>query len=104
MRIQQYLALFILPILIVLFIFKCAPTQEDSTKIREAIMEANTNFMAKFNEGDAAGVPDGARSTDPAAGLRIRPHRPGKLGGALRDVGLGAGDGLVQRCQLGPKR
>ncbi len=56
MRIHHYLTSFILPIFIMLFIFQCAPTQEDSTKIREAIMEANTNFMAKFNEGDAAGI------------------------------------------------
>jgi uncharacterized protein (TIGR02246 family) len=56
MRNNHDLIAFILPILIMLFIFQCAPTQEDVTKIRDAIKEVNANFIAKINEGDAAGV------------------------------------------------
>ena len=43
--------------MIVLLLFlNCQPTQEDGTKICEAIVAANGNFMEAFNRGDAAGV------------------------------------------------
>jgi uncharacterized protein (TIGR02246 family) len=43
--------------MIALLVFmNCQPAQEDSTKIREAIVAANGNFMEAFNSGDASGL------------------------------------------------
>ena len=56
MRLNQFIkSAIILMIALVLFL-NCQPTQQDSTKIREAIVAANGNFMEAFNSGDAAGL------------------------------------------------
>jgi len=39
-----------------LLFMNCQPTQQDNTKIREAIVAGNGNLMEAFNSGDAAGV------------------------------------------------
>jgi uncharacterized protein (TIGR02246 family) len=56
MRLNQFIkSAFFLMIALLLFL-NCQPAQEDSTKIREAIVAANGNFMEAFSKGDAAGV------------------------------------------------
>ena len=56
MRTNQFIkSAFFLMIALLLFL-NCQPAQEDSTKIREAIVAANGNFMEAFNKGDAAGL------------------------------------------------
>jgi uncharacterized protein (TIGR02246 family) len=56
MRLNRFIkSAFILMIALLLFL-NCQQPQEDGTKIREAIVTANGNFMEAFNSGDAAGV------------------------------------------------
>jgi uncharacterized protein (TIGR02246 family) len=56
MRFNQFIKPAIILMIALLLFLNCQPTQQDSTKIREAIVTANGNFMEAFNKGDAAGV------------------------------------------------
>ena len=56
MRLNQFIKSAIILMMALLLFLNCQPTQEDSTKIHEAIVAANGNFMEAFNSGDAAGV------------------------------------------------
>jgi uncharacterized protein (TIGR02246 family) len=56
MRLNQFIKSAIILMIALLLFLNCQPTQEDGTKIREAIVAANGNFMEAFNNGDAAGV------------------------------------------------
>jgi len=56
MRTNQFIKSAIYLMIALLLVLNCQPAQEDSTKIREAIVAANGNFMEAFNKGDAAGL------------------------------------------------
>jgi len=56
MRLNQIIKSAIILIIALLLFLNCQPTQQDSTKIREAIVAANGNFMEAYNSGDAAGL------------------------------------------------
>ena len=56
MRLNHFIKSAIILMIALLLFLNCQPTQQDSTKIREAIVAANGNFMEAFNSGDAAGV------------------------------------------------
>jgi uncharacterized protein (TIGR02246 family) len=56
MRLNQLIKSVIILMIALLLFLNCQPTQENGTKIREAIVAANGNFMEAFNSGDAAGV------------------------------------------------
>ena len=52
---QYFRYTFVLMFVLLLFI-NCAPTQEDSKKIRDAIITANEEFMEKVKEGNAVNL------------------------------------------------
>ncbi len=56
MRSNQFIKSAFFLMIALLLVLNCQPAQEDSTKIREAIVAANGNFMEAFNKGDAAGL------------------------------------------------
>jgi uncharacterized protein (TIGR02246 family) len=56
MRLNQLIKSVIMLMIALLLFLNCQPAQQDSTKIREAIVAANGNFTEAFNSGDAAGV------------------------------------------------
>ncbi len=53
---NQFIKSAIILMIALLLFLNCQPTQQDSTKIREAIVAGNGNLMEAFNSGDAAGV------------------------------------------------
>jgi uncharacterized protein (TIGR02246 family) len=56
MRLNQLIKSAIILMIALLLFLNCQPAQQDSTKIREAIVAANGTFVEAFNSGDAAGV------------------------------------------------
>ncbi|MCI0495208.1 DUF4440 domain-containing protein [candidate division KSB1 bacterium] len=56
MRFNQFIKLTLFLVITLLAFLNCQPDQEDSAKIREAIVAANGIFMEAFNKGDAVGL------------------------------------------------
>ena len=52
---HNFTSVFVLIFTLLLFL-NCTPTQEDNSKIRDAILDANKIFMEFSNSGDAAGL------------------------------------------------